>query len=219
MLDVHHRLPVAAALTTSFYAAPHVPEDACRLFDAGSAMLGWNNPLGVPLSANRGVGSSLVLAREWGLDDLADRLATAVEASYEPTWDTALGEFTWGMGLNEAHPRGQFNAFLAAAEAAGPGLWTRLSAAQLDACPQIVDVDFPAMAFTRAEWIDGNLHLRLAPLREDRNVFTSFRIVGAEPRQWDVHGLDGVSLELTTNGLNIRVPMVAADVQLLRGSY
>ena len=219
MLDVHHRLPVAAALTTSFYAAPQVPEDARRLFDAGSAMLGWNNPLAVPLSANRGVGSSLVLAREWGLDDLADRLATAVEASYEPTWDTALGEFTWGMGLNEAHPRGQFNAFLAAAEAAGPGLWTRLSAAPLDACPQIVDVDFPAMAFTRAEWIDGNLHLRLAPLREDRNVFTSFRIVGAEPRQWDVHGLDGVSLELTTNGLNIRVPMVAADVQLLRGSY
>ena len=219
MLDVHHCLPVAAALTTSFYAAPQVPEDARRLFDAGSAMSGWNNPLAVPLSANRGVGSSLVLAREWGLDDLADRLATAIEASYEPTWDTTFGEFTWAMGLHEAHPRGQFNAFLAAAEAAGPGSWTRLSAAPLDACPQIVDVDFPAMAFTRAEWIDGNLHLRLAPLRQDRNVSTSFRIVGAEPRQWDVHGLDGVSLELTTSGLNIRVPMVAADLQLLRSSY
>ncbi len=219
MLDVHHRLPVFAALTTSFYAAPQVPEDARRLFDAGSAMLGWDRPLAVPLSANRGAGSSLLLAREWGLDDLAERLATAIEASYEPTWDTTLGEFTWAMGLNEPYPRGQFNAFLAAAEAVAPGLWTRLSAAPLEACPQIVDVDFPAMAFTRAEWIGGNLHLRLAPLREDRNAFTSFRLVGAEPRQWDVHGLDGVTLDLTTTGLTIRVPMVAADVELLRSSY
>ena len=216
---MHHRLPVAAALTTSFYAAPQVPADARRLFDAGTSMLGWDRSIAVPLSASRGAGSSLVLAREWGDDELADRLATAIEASYEPTWDTVLGEFTWGMGLNEPYPRGQFNAFLAAAEAAGPGQWTRLSAAPLETCPQIVDVDFPAMAFSRAEWIDGNLYLRLAPLREDRNAFTSFRLVGAEPRQWDVHGLDGVSLDLTTSGLTIRVPMIAADLHLLRGSY
>lgn len=219
MLDVHHRLPVAAALTTSFYAAPQVADDARRLFDAGGAMLGWDRPLAVPLSANRGAASSLLLAREWGLDDLSDRLATAIEASYEPTWDTILGEFTWGMGLDEPYPRGQFNAFLAAAEAVGPGLWTRLSAAPLAACPQIVDVDFPTMAFTRAEWIDGNLHVRLAPLHEDPRVFTTFRLVGAEPRNWDVHGLDGVSLDLSTSGLTIRVPMVAADLELIRGSY
>jgi len=165
------------------------------------------------------MGSSLLLAREWGLVELEQRLAAAIEASYEPTWDTGRGEFTWGLGLNEPYPRGQFNAFLAAAEAAGPGRWTALSATPLEPCPQIVDVDFPAMAFSRAEWIDGNLHLRLAPLREDRNVFTSFRLVGAEPRQWDVHGLDGVSADLSTSGVNIRVPMVAADLELVRGSY
>lgn len=219
ILDVHHRLPVVAALTTSFYAAPQVPDDARRLFDAGVSMLGWDDSVGVPLSASRGAGSSLVLAREWSMDDLSDRLAAAVEASYEPTWDATLGEFTWAMGLDEPYPRGQFNAFLAAAEATAPGLWTRLSAAPLERCPQIVDVDFPAMAFTRAEWIDGNLHLRLAPLREDANVTTSFRIVGAEPRQWDVHGLDGVSVDLATSGLTVRVPMVAADLQFLRSSY
>ena len=143
----------------------------------------------------------------------------AIEASYEPTWDTSLGEFTWGMGLDEPHPRGQFNAFLAAAEASGPGLWTGLSAAPLESCPQIVDVDFPSMAFSRAEWLDGNLHLRLAPLRDDPTEFTSFRLVGAEPRNWDVHGLDGATLDLTTSGLNIRVPLVSADVVLVRGSY
>jgi hypothetical protein len=218
-LDVHHRLPVAAALTTSFYAAPQVPSDARRLFDAGCASAGLTGALPTPIRASRGIGSSLLLAREWELGELEQRLADAIEASYEPTWDTERGEFTWGLGLNEPHPRGQFNAFLAAAEATGPGAWTRLSAAPLERCPQIVDVDFPAMALSRAEWVDGNLLLRLAPLREDPKVFTSFRLVGAEPRNWDVHGLEGVSLDLSTTGLTIRVPMVAVDLELIRGSY
>jgi hypothetical protein len=210
---------VAAALTTSFYAAPQVPVDARRLFDAGCVSAGLTGVLPTPIGASRGIGSSLLLAREWGLGELEQRLVDAIEASYEPTWDTSRGEFTWGLGLHEPYPRGQFNAFLAAAEAAGPGEWTRLSAAPLEPCPQLVDVDFPSMAFTRAEWIDGNLHLRLAPLHENPTVFTSFRLVGAEPRNWDVHGLDGVSLDLTTSGLNIRVPVVHADVELIRGSY
>jgi len=219
MLDVHHRLPVAAALTTSFYAAPQVPDDARRLFDAGCTSAGLDAEPQLPVNPSRAYGSSLVLAREWGLSELEERLVAAIEGSYEPTWDTEHGEFNWGMGLDEPDPRGQFNAFLAAAEASGPGMWTRLSAAPLESCPQIVDVDFPSMALTRAEWIDGNLHLRLAPLREDPTVFTSFRLVGAEPRNWDVHGIDGVSLDLTTQGLNVRVPMVAGELQLIRGSY
>jgi len=218
-LDVHHRLPVSAALTTAFYAAPQVAGDARRLFDAGCVAAGFTDPLPTPINASRAVGSSLVLAREWGLAELEGRLAEAIEESYEPTWDRDLGEFTWGLGLNEPYPRGQFNAFLAAAEAAGPGCWAALSAAPIPTCPQVVDVDIPTMAFSRAEWIDGNLHLGLAPLREDPSATTTFRLVGAEPRNWDVHGLDGVSLDLSTAGLTIRVPMVAADLELIRGSY
>ncbi len=218
-LDIHHRLPVAAALTTSFYASPTMPADARRLFDAGCVSAGLDADLALPIRASRAIGSSLLLAREWGIRALEERLADAIEVSYEPTWDPLLGEFTWGLGLDELHPRGQFNAFLAAAEAAGEGRWTALSASPLERCPQIVDVDFPTMALTRAEWIGGNLHLRLAPLVEDRSAFTTFRLVGAEPRSWDVHGLDGVSLDLSMSGLTIRVPMVAADVTLIRGSY
>ena len=75
------------------------------------------------------------------------------------------------------------------------------------------------MALSQAEWIDGNLHLRLAPLRDDPTVSTSFRLVGAEPRNWDVHGIEGASVELTMSGVNIRVPMISTDVQLIRGSY
>jgi hypothetical protein len=217
-VDVHHRLPVAAALTTSFYAAPQEPDDAMRLFEAGYTSIGFDAELHLPLKPNRAVGSSLVLAKEWGLTDLADRLTGAIDASYEPTWDTVRGEFTWAMGLGEPHPRGQFNAFLAAAEASGLGMWTRLSEAPLDPCPQIVDVDFPTMAFTRAEWVDGDLHLRLAPLSEDPAKRTSFRIVGAEARSWDVQGIDGVRLDLSTKGLEVGVPLIAGDLKLIHSS-
>lgn len=216
---MHHRLPVAAALTTAFYAAPQEPDDARRLFEAGFTTLGVHADPSARVNPSRAIGSSLVLAREWGLSDWESTLVDAIEASYEPTWDRARREFTWGLGLNEPHPRGQFNAFLAAGEAAGPGMWSRLSAAPLGPCPQIVDVDFPAMAFTRAEWVDGNLRLRLAPLHEDPRASTSFRIVGAEPRSWDVHGLDGVSLDLSSAGLDVRVPMIHGDLDLIRGSY
>ena len=216
---MHHRLPVAAALTTSFYAAPQVPDDARRLFEAGFVTLPLHADPSAPLNPSRAIGSSLVLAREWEIAEWEALLADAIEASYEPTWDRERGEFTWGMGLDEPYPRGQFNAFLAAGEAAGPGRWARLSEAPLDRCPQIVGVDFPTMALSRAEWVGGDLYLRLAPLREDASVRTSFRVVGAEPRNWDVRGPDGVSLDLTSTGLDVTVPMVAADLELTRGSY
>ena len=123
------------------------------------------------------------------------------------------------MGLNERHPRGQFNAFLAAAEAAGPGMWSGLSAAPLPPCPQVVDVDFPTMALSRAEWVNGALHLGLAPHRENPNLRTTFRIVGAEPRQWDLSGIDGASMDVTANGVIVRVPLINANIEFTPGSY
>src|SRR5260370_2057920 len=36
ILDVHHRLPVRAALFSCFYSSAQVPDDARRLFDAAS---------------------------------------------------------------------------------------------------------------------------------------------------------------------------------------
>ena len=219
IVDVHHVLPAAAALTTAFYAAPQVPDDARRLFEAAVASTGWQDEVPLPLRPGRGTGSSLVLAREWGMTDLEERLVAAIEASYEPTWDTSLGEFTWGMGLGEPHPRGQYNAFLAAAEASGPGLWSALSAGPVGRCPQIVGVDFPNMALSRAEWIDGNLHVGLAPRVEDPSRSTTFRIVGAEPRIWYLSGIDGAMMDTRGSEVVVRVPMVTADIEFVAGNY
>lgn len=219
VLDVHHKLPAAAALTTAYYAAPQAAEDSKRLFEAAIASIGFGADPELPLRANRGYASSLILAREWGLTELEDQLSAAIEASYEPTWDDTTGEFTWGMGLDEPHPRGQFNAFLGAAEASGLGMWERLSAAPLDPCPQIVDVDFPAIALSRAEWVGDILHLTVAPLREDPKVTTTFRLVGGEPRVWYLTGIPGASMEARRDGVVVRVPMVHGDLEFAPGSY
>ena len=158
--------------------------------------------------------------RDAGVDiEAGERLVDAIEASYEPTWDTATGEFTWGLGLNEPHPRGQYNAFLAAAEATGPGMWERLSAAPLEPCPQVVDVDFPAIALTRAEWRSEALYLTLDPLVEDPKKWTTFRIVGVEPRLWYLTGIEGATMDVRPDAVVVRVPMVAGDLEFTPGSY
>jgi hypothetical protein len=210
---------VGSALTTSFYAAPQAPEDARRLFEAAYKSVGLAKEPKLPLRPGRGFGSSLVLAREWEMTDLQERLVDSIEASYEPTWDTASGEFTWGMGLNEKYPRGQFNAFLAAAEAAGPGMWSRLSEAPLEVCPQVVDVDFPTVALSRAEWSKGCLLLTLAPRHEEPDKRTMFRIVGVEPRQWDLTGINGATMDVTARSVIVRVPLVNGDLEFTPGSY
>jgi len=218
-LDVHHRLPVSLALTTSYYAAPQQPADARRLFEAAAEASGMAGDIALPLRASRGYGAALVLAREWGVTDLEATLAEAIESSFEPTWNLESGEFTWGMGLDEPHPRGQYNAFLAAAEAAGPGRWQDLSEAPLPACPQVVGVDFPTMALDRAEWIGSSLHLGLAPLYEDPKVYTTFRIVGVEPRQWDIAGIDGAMVDAKSDGIVVRVPLKTATMSFTPSSY
>jgi hypothetical protein len=196
-----------------------MPEDARRLFDAAARALRLDRDVELPLRPGRGYGSSLALAREWGLEELEQRLAAAIEASYEPTWDRATGEFTWGMGLDEDHPRGQFNAFLAAAEAAGPGRWERLSASPLERCPQVIDVDFPNVALTRAEWVRGCLHLTLAPLVEDPNRSTTFLIENDEARMFYLTGIEGATMDIRARHTVVRVPMVHGDLEFAPGSY
>jgi len=210
---------VAAALTTSFYAAPQRPDDARRLFAAACASIGLDDDPVLPLRAGRGYGAALLLSREWELNELEGRLADAIEASYQPTWDVARSEFTWGLGLDEDYPRGQFNAFLAAAEAGGPGRWSALSAEPIEGCPQVVGVDFPEVALTRADWVKGALHLRVSVLHEQPRKVTSFRIVGAEPRLWEVTGIDGAAVDFTAQAVVVRIPHVSGELVFTPGSY
>src|SRR5687768_11828302 len=99
LLDVHHKLPVMVAVINALYLAPQRPDEARRLFDAGLSMLGLLGEGGPTTIGERITGVSLLLAREWGVDVTAERLAAGAEANFEPTWDRDRGEFTWGFGL------------------------------------------------------------------------------------------------------------------------
>ena len=95
IVDIHHRVPAAMNLTTAFYATPQAPDDARLLFEGACRVAGLDDgPLALPLRPGRGMGSALVLAREWQMADLEERLVAAIEASYEPTWDDERAEFT-----------------------------------------------------------------------------------------------------------------------------
>jgi hypothetical protein len=127
-IDYHHRLPVGrAGLFPAYFLAPQKPAEARALFEAGLAQSGALDPSAAnePLSPQR-TPMIIHLAREWGLDNLADRLQLAANDAYEPSWDRERGEFTWGFQLDEEHPRGQFNASMAAAEAVSEGAWWHL---------------------------------------------------------------------------------------------
>jgi hypothetical protein len=183
ILDVHHKLPVMVAVINALYLAPQRPSDAQRLYEAGLAMIGALGDGPPNVIGERNTGVALLLAREWDDAETATRLAAAAEASYEPTYDTRRGEFTWGFGLNEEYPRGQFNAIMAAAEAMTPGAWTALATdGPRPISPgEVVGVDFPTVAMRRAEWHNDELHLMTAP-RDDG-------VVG-QPTSWRVTGLD-----------------------------
>ena len=202
LLDVHHRLPVMVAVINALYLAPQRPQEARRLFDAGLGMLGALGDGPPTVIGERLTGVALLLAREWGIDDSVARLVAGSEETYEPTWDRQRGEFTWGFGLGEEHPRGQYNAIMAAAEAVTPGAWTALAnEARPAPVAEVVGVDFPTVSLRQAAWLDGALHLSTSPMSDAVvGTPTTWRITGLDdPERWTARAPDGVPVETGTD--------------------
>ena len=178
-------------MTYCFYLAPQVPEEARRLFDAAAASAGISTGGITDLSGHRTNAIAWFLSREWGLGELEAAIRSGLDANYEPTWDHTRGEFTWGLGLGEEYPRGQYNGLLAAAEALSPGAWARLSEAPLPKQPGLVEgVDFPRLALAEARWEKDVLRLRLHPQNDEvQGPPTRFRVTGLDdPDRWRVEG-------------------------------
>lgn len=207
----------AELMATAFHAAPQHRDDARQMFDSAWESVELGERPRLPRELSRTAGMALLLAKEWELGEIEAQLTAAIERSFEPTWND--GEFSWTMGLEDAQRIDPPDAILAAAEANGADRWRGVSAAPLERCAQVVGVDVADMAFDRAEWVDGNLHLGLVPRVEDPERFTYFRVVGAEPRMWDVHGVENARIESKLSGLDVRVPMVRSAMTLIRSSY
>ena len=208
MIDEHLEVPAFAGAIPAIYLAPQVPDAARQLWDAARLQLGMLDVQGpLPVIGPRMTAMSLLLAREWGVTDVADALQAACDEHYPPTFDAERGECTWDFDLGEEHPRGQYNAMMAAAGVMTEGAWSRLSnepsTARFDD-PTVSGVDFPSVALSRAEWDGAALHLALQPMNDRvAGQATSFRVSGLDnPNRFDVRGasvrVDGADLVVET---------------------
>lgn len=104
----------------------------------------------------------LQFAGEFADPATKQRIWEAADQRIEPTWDRDAGEFTLGFGLNEPHPRGQYNARAMAGWVCTPGAWSRIfNSPNLEkfAQPTVTGVDFPRVALSEARWDGAVLHL------------------------------------------------------------
>ncbi len=188
-IDRHLRLPAAwGALFPSYFLAPQKPDEARALLAAALTQSGLAaTPTNLP--GPQRTPMIMHLAREWGMTELAGALVAAADARFEPTWDRARGEFTWGFGLAEEHPRGQFNAAMAAAEAMSEGAWWRLfnvNPGDRFSEPTVCGVDFPDLALRQAWWDREAQRLTIAT--EPRNA-----AVAGQPTRFTITNLGDAS--------------------------
>jgi hypothetical protein len=192
--DAAHEVPVFAGMVPAIYLAPQEPEGARRLFEAGMSQLGLWEPSGpVSLPGPRTSATALWLAREWELSAIAGALEQAIDAQYQPAFDRARGEFTWGFELDEEYPRGQYNGTMAAAQIATPGSWWRLAnvgPGSRFSEPTVEGVEFPAVCLDQAWWDRDRQTLAIGMTPANDDIIgrpTTMRVINLdEPSRWHV---------------------------------
>ena len=182
----------ALSLMLAQWLLPLRPDESRVLVDWAIDRIGWRSDgemdkEGGNQLAQRELIYGLMFAREFGDHALLAKLTEAAEATFEPTWDDATGEFTWGFGFNEPYPRGQLNAVAAFAEALGEGAWQRLNAEpnlHKFIEPTVTGVDFPNFCMSQAVY---DVERRQLVIASDRGIPaaagqpTAFRITNVDP--------------------------------------
>lgn len=224
ILRYDHRRGPESALMLAVYLAPQKPEAAELIFAAGAERLGWtgDGPVREPRGNPRSTLWGLILAREFGNAAVYDKLAAHCEASHEPTLEAASGEFTWGFGLGEPHPRGQLNATRMMAEAISEGAWRRLfnrpNLGKFDE-PTVYDVDFPTVCLSQAWYDPAGRCLNIATdagLPGAAGESTTFRVTNVDPTRCGVEVDDRPSNDwrIVDGDLEIRTPIGEHQIQV-----
>lgn len=165
----------------------------------------------------------LQIAGEFAGEEIKSRLWAAAEPHIEPTWDRQSGEFTLGFGLDEPHPRGQWNARCMAGWVCTPGAWSRLfnepNLRKFDE-PTVEDVDFPRIALSEARWDGSRLHLAAHPQNTGvAETRTRVRVTNLDPKtQWMLVQADGnrVPLENIEGTLDVELRADNRSVSIVR---
>ena len=227
ILRYDHRRGAESALMMAVYLAPQQPRVAELILDAAAERLGWTTdaPVREPRANPRFTLWGLILARELGHDAIYDKLEAHCEAQHEPTWAAATGEFTWGFGLDEPYPRGQFNATRMMAEALTEGAWRRLfnqpNLRKFDE-PTVYGVDFPTVCLSQA-WYDAD-RARLviatdAGLPDAAGQPTSFRVANIDPAgcRVEIDGRASDDWRVVDDGLEIATTVAEHVVVVTHG--
>jgi hypothetical protein len=191
IIDLHHKTPSQgpAKLFLVPGLLPQFADDSRIVFESALDDIGWAGADGPDeTSGHPGlIGIGKFWAREEGDGALQAKLTAYAEDHHEPTWDEETGEFTWGFGLNEPHPRGQFNASAAMAEATTEGAWKRLfnqPNLRKFVDPTVFGVDFPTVCLSQATY---DAERRLLVIATDAGVPaargkpTTFRVTNIDP--------------------------------------
>ena len=159
------------------------------------------NPLPAQLA-----GQLVQMAGEFADAEVKAKIWAAADAGLEPTWDRDAGEFTFGFGLGEEHPRGQMNARAMAGWVCTSGAWSKIfnepNLAKFDQ-PTVVDVDFPRVAMSVARWDGDALHLAASPQNASvTGTRTTLRLTNLDGPggSWVLERPDGQTSAVDDNG-------------------
>jgi len=220
VIDYHHVAPSTSGSLLYFHTAAQHREDTAILFENMVDRLGWSESVTIP-DGERGV-SSLVrtaaLAREFGKDSLYSNLISHADVNYEPTWDRELGEFTWGFGLNEVYPRGQYNAIMAYAEAGSVGAWAKLfeqpNLKKFEQ-PTVHGVDFPNISLTQASYDSEKRILVISTddgIPSEQGQRTSFRVNNIRPETCVITADSDIEWKIVEGEIEITIEVEAQTI-------
>ena len=166
----------------------------------------------------------LQIAGEFADPLTKQRIWEAADEHIEPTWDQESGEFTLGLGLNEAHPRGQLNARMMAGWVCTEGAWSRIfnepNLTKFDE-PTVEGVDFPRFALSEANWDGKALHIAVHPQNQAvEGTRTTVRITNvASVDNWIVTQANGETVPLDPKGDYLEATLIADNqVAVIRQS-
>jgi hypothetical protein len=202
VVDEHVGNGPMGLIAPTWYFAPQRREVARAGWEMGAGFSGLLNGREIAgLDNPPNAAMLLQVAGEFADADLKRRLWEAADEHIEPTWDRERGEFTLGFGLNEAHPRGQWNARVMAGWVCTPGAWARIfnepNFAKFNE-PTVSGVDFPAVALSEARWDGESLSVAAHPQNPAaEGTETSVAVSGLPTGSaWIVVGPDGESRAL-----------------------
>ena len=158
VVDEHVGHSPFGLIIPAWYFAPQDTEVASTAWKMMASMAGvFNEGPITGLDEPERATMFLQLCGEFADEDTKRRIWAEAEQHIEPLWDKARGEFTLGLKLNEAHPRGQLNARIMAGWVCTPGAWSKIfnepNLSKFNE-PTVEGVDFPRVSLSVAQW-DG----------------------------------------------------------------